>query len=42
MIFSLKICKPDLELLNFAQVVNAVDIWLSEDTNFELGKVFWV
>ncbi|HEB9306573.1 TPA: DHH family phosphoesterase [Campylobacter coli] len=38
--FFSKICKPDLELLNFAQVVNAVDIWLSEDANFELGKVF--
>ncbi|HEB9348313.1 TPA: DHH family phosphoesterase [Campylobacter coli] len=38
--FFSKICTPDLELLNFAQVVNAVDIWLSEDANFELGKVF--
>ncbi|ELJ8910712.1 3'-to-5' oligoribonuclease B, partial [Campylobacter coli] len=38
--FFSKICKPDLELLNFAQVVNAVDIWLNEDSNFELGKVF--
>lgn len=38
--FFSKICTPVLELSKFVDVVNAVDIWLSEDENFELGKVF--
>ncbi|MFQ6342102.1 DHH family phosphoesterase [Campylobacter sp. VTCC 70190] len=38
--FFSKICVANLELSNFVNVVNAVDIWLSEDKNFELGKVF--
>ncbi|MCD8212899.1 MAG: 3'-to-5' oligoribonuclease B [Campylobacter sp.] len=29
----------DKELKNFSDVVNAVDIWLKEDKNFEMGKV---
>lgn len=38
--FFSKICFDDKELSKFVDVVNAVDIWLKEDENFELGKVF--
>ncbi|MBM0637030.1 DHH family phosphoesterase [Campylobacter sp. VicNov18] len=38
--FFSKICRPDLELSKLVDVVNAVDIWLCKDENFELGKVF--
>ncbi|QOW64410.1 DHH family phosphoesterase [Campylobacter hepaticus] len=38
--FFSKICLPNLELSKLVDVVNAVDIWLSKDENFELGKVF--
>lgn len=38
--FFARICGKDAELSRFVDVVNAIDIWLSEDKNFELGKVF--
>lgn len=38
--FFSKICNVNLELSKLVNVVNAVDIWLNEDKNFELGKVF--
>ncbi|TKX32433.1 DHH family phosphoesterase [Campylobacter aviculae] len=38
--FFSKICHCDSELSRFVDVVNSVDIWLNEDKNFELGKVF--
>lgn len=38
--FFSKLCFCDEELSKFVDVVNAVDIWLKEDENFELGKVF--
>ncbi|MGJ0113021.1 DHH family phosphoesterase [Campylobacter molothri] len=38
--FFSKICHTNLELSRFVNVVNAVDIWLNTDRNFELGKVF--
>ncbi|MBE0495916.1 MAG: 3'-to-5' oligoribonuclease B [Campylobacterales bacterium] len=31
--------QPDTQLARFVDVVNAVDIWLDQDPNFELGKV---
>ena len=38
--FFSKICKENDKLSSLINVVNAVDIWLSKDANFELGKVF--
>ncbi|MCX2682951.1 3'-to-5' oligoribonuclease B [Campylobacter sp. MIT 21-1685] len=38
--FFSQICFKDQKLNHFVDVVNAVDIWLSNDNNFELGKVF--
>lgn len=38
--FFSKICYLDNKLSNFVDVVNSVDIWLSKDKHFELGKVF--
>ncbi|MBF7047507.1 3'-to-5' oligoribonuclease B [Campylobacter volucris] len=37
--FFSKCCSEDKSLSEFVDVVNAVDIWLSHDKNFELGKV---
>ncbi|MBX2078165.1 3'-to-5' oligoribonuclease B [Campylobacter peloridis] len=37
--FFSKCCGENESLSSFVDVVNAVDIWLSEDKNFELGKV---
>jgi len=38
--FFSKICFQNKELNQLVNVVNAVDIWLKDDKNFELGKVF--
>lgn len=38
--FFSQICCKDENLEYFVNVVNAVDIWLSDNENFELGKVF--
>ncbi len=38
--FFSKICFCEKELESFVNVVNAVDIWLENNENFELGKVF--
>jgi oligoribonuclease NrnB/cAMP/cGMP phosphodiesterase (DHH superfamily) len=37
--FFSKLYGHDEQLAHFADVVNAVDIWLNDDPNFELGKV---
>ena len=37
--FFSKICGKDENLAKFISVVNAIDIWLKDDENFELGKV---
>lgn len=37
--FFAKIYGENEQLSRFVEVVNAVDIWLSDDPNFELGKV---
>lgn len=38
--FFSKICYEDAELERFVRVINAVDIWLKNEPEFELGKVF--
>lgn len=38
--FFSKLCFEDEKIQKFVKVVNAVDIWLSDDEYFELGKVF--
>lgn len=38
--FFSKICREDAGLERFVRVVNAVDIWLKNAAEFELGKVF--
>lgn len=38
--FFSKLCFEDEKMQKFVKVVNAVDIWLSDDEYFELGKVF--
>ncbi len=38
--FFSKICFKNTRISNFVDVVNAIDIWLNDDKNFELGKVF--
>ena len=38
--FFSKICGKNEDLSKFVDVVNAIDIWLKDNQNFELGKVF--
>ncbi|TKX28320.1 3'-to-5' oligoribonuclease B [Campylobacter sp. MIT 12-5580] len=38
--FFTRICTPNESLKRFVSVVNAIDIWLKDEKDFELGKVF--